>query len=283
VYRRLLSLEEGEALVGAALRLADACERADRLGDARGGLERALRAAPANVAVRERLRRLYEATSAKAELAALLAEDARGESDPAKRALALLRAARLFTDAGDGARALELLDEVQKLAPDHADLPIAIASALAADGRVAEARAMLTQIASAHRGKRSKQLGAIHLALSRIEQQVGNTGEALQAMLRAFDNDPQNADLAMELGAFALELEDAETASRAFRAVTLLRTAPAGSEGGATATLKALAYHRLATIANAQGDRRKARFMVDKALAEDPTLAEARALLDALH
>lgn len=283
VYRRLLSLEEGDALVEAALRLADACERADRLGDARGGLERALRAAPSNAAVRDRLRRLYEATSAKAELGALLAEDARAEADPAKRALALLRAGRLLTEAGDGARALALLEDAQKLAPELQELQVAIASALAAAGRAGEARAMLTQAAAAHRGKRSKQLGAIHLALSRIEQQAGNGGEALQAMLRAFDNDPQNAELAMELGHFALDLDDAETAGRAFRAVTLLRTAPAGSTDGASAAMKALAYHRLATIANAQGDRRKARFMVEKALAEDPSLAEARALLDALR
>ncbi|MEZ4299264.1 MAG: hypothetical protein R3B70_30220 [Polyangiaceae bacterium] len=283
VYRRLLSLEEGDALVDAALRLADACERADRLGDARGGLERALRAAPARTAVRDRLRQLYEATGAKAELGALLADDARAEEDPEARATVLLRAAQLYTEAAIGERALELVEEAQRLAPDRAELPLATASALGACGRLPEARAMLTSAAAAHRGKRSKQLGAIHLTLSRIEHQAGNTSEALAAMLRAFDNDPQNAELAMELGAFALDLDDTETAGRAFRAVTLLRTAPPGSEGGAPAGAKAVAYHRLAMIANAQGDRRKARFMVEKALAEDPSLPEARALMDSLR
>ena len=102
-------------------------------------------------------------------------------------------------------------------------------------------------------------------------------------MLRAFDNDPQNADLAMELGSFALDLDDSETAGRAFRAVTLLKSVPAGATDGASSQMKALAYHRLAMIANVQGDRRKARFMVEKALAEDPSLAEARALLEALR
>ncbi len=283
VYRRLLSLEEGEALASTALRLADACERADRFGDARGGLERALRVSPSNAAVRERLRRLYEATSAKAELSALLVDDARAEPDPAKRGALLLRAGRLLTEAGDGPRAAQILDEARQLLPDSQDAAIAYAQALAAAGRGGEARAMLTGAASSHRGKRSKQLGSIHLALARIEQQSGNTSEALQAMLRAFDNDPQNAELAMELGAFALELDDTETAARAFRAVTLLRTASSSTTDGASAQMKALAYHRLAMIANVQGDRRKARFMVEKALAEDPGLAEARALLDALR
>jgi hypothetical protein len=32
-----------------------------------------------------------------------------------------------------------------------------------------------------------------------------------------------------------------------------------------------------------QGDRRKARLMIDKAVADDPTLEEARALLDQLR
>jgi tetratricopeptide (TPR) repeat protein len=43
-YRRLLPLEDADALADTALRLADACERASRLADARSGLERALKA-----------------------------------------------------------------------------------------------------------------------------------------------------------------------------------------------------------------------------------------------
>ena len=283
VYRRLISLEEGDALASAALRLANACERADRLGDARGGLERALRAAPSNTAVRERLRQLYEATGAKAELSAILAEDARAEPDLGKRGAALLRAGRLSIEAGDGPRSLQILDEARQASPELPDISIAYAHALAASGRGVEARALLAQAAASHRGKRSKQLGAIHLTLAHIEQQSGNNAEAREAMLRAFDNDPQNAELAMELGGFALERSDVDTAARAFRAVTLLRTVASGAGEGATASMKAVAYHRLAVIANAQGDRRKARFMVEKALAEDPSLADARVLLDTLR
>src|SRR5262249_20209784 len=159
-----------------------------------------------------------------------------------KRGALLLRAGKLFTEAGDGARAVQVLEEARQLSPDSPDVPIAIASALAVCGRGAEARALLTQAAAAHRGKRSKQLGAIHMALARIEQQSGNAAEALQAMLRAFDNDPQNAELAMEVGSFALDLNDAETASRAFRAVTLLRTTALNAPDGASASMKALAY-----------------------------------------
>ncbi|MFO0588788.1 MAG: tetratricopeptide repeat protein [Polyangiaceae bacterium] len=283
VYRRLISLEEGEALSAAALRLANACERAERLGDARGGLERALRAAPGNAAVRERLRQLYEATGAKVELSIMIAEDARAEAEPSKRGAALLRAGRLAIEAGDGPRSLQILDEARQVSPELSEIPLAYAQALATSGRAGEARALLTQAAASHRGKRSKQLGAIHLALAHIEQHANNHEAARESMLRAFDNDPQNADLAMELGNFALDRGDVDAAARAFRAVTLLRTTAIGASDGATTAMKAAAYHRLALIANAQGDRRKARFMVEKALAEDPSLAEARALLEALR
>src|SRR6185436_10909698 len=71
IYRKLLAVEDGEALVDTALRLADACERAQRLADAREALERAKRVAPDNVAVRERLRAVYNMTGAGRELAAL--------------------------------------------------------------------------------------------------------------------------------------------------------------------------------------------------------------------
>ncbi|HVY46360.1 MAG TPA: tetratricopeptide repeat protein, partial [Minicystis sp.] len=55
-FRRLLAIEDGDALVEVALKLAEACERDGRLADARGGLERALRVAPDNAELRDRLR-----------------------------------------------------------------------------------------------------------------------------------------------------------------------------------------------------------------------------------
>ncbi len=86
-----------------------------------------------------------------------------------------------------------------------------------------------------------------------------------------------------ELGTLGVQLEEHEPATRAFRAVTLMKTVPAGSPEGATAQLRALAYYHLGRMAYIQGDRRKARLMIDKAVADDPTLEEARTLLDQLR
>jgi hypothetical protein len=61
-----------------------------------------------------------------------------------------------------------------------------------------------------------------------------------------------------------------------------MKTVP-GSNEGATPALRALAYYHLGRMAYLQGDRRKARLMVDKAVADDPTLDAARELLAELR
>ena len=83
--KRLVGLEEGDEAVETTLRLADACERAGRAGDARGALERARLVVPQDRAVRERLERVYEKTEAWHELAEMALEDARASGDVADR------------------------------------------------------------------------------------------------------------------------------------------------------------------------------------------------------
>jgi hypothetical protein len=73
----------------------------------------------------------------------------------------------------------------------------------------------------------------------------------------------------------ALELAELELASRALRAITLMKT-----PGPMT---KALAYQHMGEIARTQGDPRRALALVNRALAEDPSLEGARALVDAIE
>ena len=105
----------------------------------------------------------------------------------------------------------------------------------------------------------------------------------LAALTRSFEGDPQNAALAMELGELAIELEDLELASRAYRGATLMKLAPSGSTEGVPLVARAHAYFQLARIAVAQGDRRKARLMIDKAVADDATHEGARYLPEQLR
>ena len=62
-----------------------------------------------------------------------------------------------------------------------------------------------------------------------------------------------------------------------------MKAAPPGSAEGITPPARALAYYHLGDIAKSQGDLRKARLMVEKAVSEDPTLEAARSLLDELR
>ncbi|MCC6552157.1 MAG: hypothetical protein IT372_03925 [Polyangiaceae bacterium] len=62
----------------------------------------------------------------------------------------------------------------------------------------------------------------------------------------------------------------------------MMKIAPEGSTEGTTSLSRAVAYYHLGSMALASGDRRKARLMLDKAVAEDASLEAARALLEEL-
>ena len=276
--RKLVPLEEGDALVDVSLRLAHAAMSLGRVEDARSGLERALKASPSDARLRGYLKEVYVATGETSGLAAMCVEEARATSDIEGRHALLLEASRYFlADGAEAGQALELLEEARSLRPEDTEAQALLAEVLAAVGRAAEARVIVKELIAGHRGRRSKELGRAHHVLSKIENAEGNLSEALEALSRAFENDPQNVAMAMELGQQAVDLDDAEVAQRAFRSVTLLK-----NDAGAGAHDKAMAYYHLGRIALTQGDRRRAKLMLEKALSEDPAIEEARSLLEQL-
>ncbi len=84
--------------------------------------------------------------------------------------------------------------------------------------------------------------------------------------------------MARELGELAVDLDDAEIAQRAFRSITLMKPGATPAEGPTTED-KSLAYFHLGRMAVDQGDRRRAKLMLEKALSEDPAREDARELL----
>ena len=173
--------------------------------------------------------------------------------------------------------------EARGLEPEDDEGTLLLGDAYAAAGRKDDAIGLLRQAAARYKGRRSRALAAIHRKISRIELNDGDLSEALSSLVRAFDADPQSGVVAMELGLFAIDLDDQEIASRAFRSVTLMKLVPEGGESGTTAAARALAYFHLASIARRPGERRKARLMGDTAGADDPTLEAARALREELR
>jgi tetratricopeptide (TPR) repeat protein len=280
-YRRLIALETGPALVATAMNLADTCEHSGHLADARGGLERALEAVPDSVELRARLKQLYANTGATRELARLLLTEARAETEIGLRTAALIRAAELLLERdGEPELAVEALEEVHRLSPESIQGAVLLARAHSMLGDSKGAQAALQAVVAAHRGKRTRELSLVHREISNIHVEAGDLRSALDALVKAFDLDMRNGELAMQLGHLALDLNETETASRAFRSVTMMmKVRLPGSTEGTTPESKAVAYYHLGRIAQAQGDFRKARLMVSKAVSENPGHAEAQALL----
>lgn len=281
--KKLAEKSDGSQLTSIAKDLADIANRAGKPAEARSLLERALQATPGESNLRASLRTLYETIGARRELAQLLREDADLLREPGPRFEALLAAARLLLDPqqGDPLLASKILDEARVLRPDDLELALLLAETHTHARRPREALQVLDRVVATQRGRRSKILGQLYLNKARIELSLGERSTALASFNRAFDNDSSNGNLALELGTLALELNDEQAATRAFRAITLMKIVPS-AEDGTTSAAKAQAYYQLSLLALGQADRRKARLLAEKAITEDPSLEVARTLRDEL-
>jgi tetratricopeptide (TPR) repeat protein len=197
--------------------------------------------------------------------------------DPARRLGIVLRAAEaLLSENGDRETAIRVLEVARSEVPASIEAATLLARAYAAAGQAERGLEVLKGVASAQKGKRTRQVAAVYEQIAAIHLDEGFLSDAMEAMSRAFESDPKNAELALTLGRLALEIEEDEVAQRAFRAVTIMR--PKNPEGGARPEDKAEASFHLAALSKKQGDVRKARVLVSKALADDPDHAGARAL-----
>ncbi len=282
-YTLLIAVEEGEPLVNVTLAFADLCEEHKRLEELVPALERARREVPGNEAIETRLRAAYTALGENRPLADLILDEAARQDDASEKFASLSKAARLLMDPdkGDPVRAMAVLADARALRPDDPDNGVLLADALIASGKIGEALDLLEQLVAGQK-RRSKVRSLMHGRIADLYTKMGAQMGALQSLVKAMDDDPHDAALAMRAGLGAVELNDVEAMTRAFRTVTLMKTVPLGvTEGGAPAQAKCLAYYHLARVAQRQGDQRKARLMIEKSLGEFPT-PEARALRDSL-
>ncbi|MES1183500.1 MAG: tetratricopeptide repeat protein [Myxococcales bacterium] len=277
---RLVEAESGDELVRDALRLADACEQLGRPEDARAGLERALEVDRRRPDLRLRLQNVYSALGAVRQLSDMLLEDAQNAKDPNEQKRLLLRAGELLLGTeGQAAAAVRILEMVREQDPDNIDAVVQLSRAYGASQRSDDALALLTTVAEAYKGRRIKALAQVFQEIANLHLQDGFLSDALSALTRAFELDPKNGKLAMQLGTQALEIDEDETAQRAFRGIAIMKAPEPGSNDGATTEMKADANYYLAMLAKKAGDPRKAKVLATKALSENPDHAAARALL----
>jgi tetratricopeptide (TPR) repeat protein len=270
--RKLVLVQEGDGVVETALRLADACERAGRPGDARGALERVRLVLPQDPSVRQQLERLYELTGAWRELSEVALEDARASGDVAERFFLLLRAGSLLLErAGDPEGAVTALQEARALRPKDPDCIGLLADALTVSGRAPEALTLVDQLLGPSKGRRVRELAGLYWRLARISRTVSDAAGEVRALGQALECDAQNGQVCADVAVRAMEVGQLELATRALRAVTLLKTPSPMS--------KALAYQYMGEVARAQGDPKRALTLIKRALVEDPALDSAKVLL----
>ncbi|MBN2192595.1 MAG: tetratricopeptide repeat protein [Polyangiaceae bacterium] len=280
-YRQLIGLEEDEMLVAAALHLFDACANAGRIGDALGGLERALKIAPEHPVLKARLRDVYEATGENRLLARLLEEEAARTAEGSEAFGLLLRAGEVLLELeGDVGEAIRVLESARGLSPENLSGVALLGRALGAAGRGEEAMRLLTETIEAHRGRRVKTLASVYVEVSRFHLEDGMLTDAMESLQKAFDVDPKNAAIAMQLGQLGLEMEEHDVAGKAFRAASAMKPYDVETGEGITSDAKADAQYCLAWLAFNEGDARKARTLAMKALTENPDHELARTLLE---
>ncbi len=277
-YRRLIPLEEGDLAVDTALRLADACEKAGRLADARGALERARTAAPQDEALRLRLVRLYEAVGAFRELGEMCRVEALEAPDDASRFVLLKRAgAYLLQDTAATDEAIDSLARAHKIVPGDVECTLLLADAYTLAGRTGEAHGLISIEITARAGKRSPELASLYHRLARVAHVAGDRAGEQRALTSGLEADGQNGFVASELASLALQVGDMDAAIRALRCITLLKD-PSTSN-----IPKGLAFQYLGEIAHRQGDARRAVLLLRRALDEDPSLEAARTLVEQLR
>jgi tetratricopeptide (TPR) repeat protein len=275
-WRRLVGLEEGEAAIEAAIALAEACEQAGRPGDARGVLERACLGNPHDRTVRDRLERVYEATGAWHELSDLALGDAHASDDVAARFAHLVRGGSLLVArAGDPERAIAPLEEALALRPGDFECIAPLADAYVGVRKPREAIALLDAAIGAQRGRRTREFAPLHARHAHALRALGDPAGEARSLLQALECDVQNGDVCSEVAQRAIELDQLDLASRALRAITLLKTPGPLS--------KALAFQYLGEIARRQGDPKRALALLKRAVSEDPGLDGARALIDVIE
>ncbi|MFO0601904.1 MAG: tetratricopeptide repeat protein [Polyangiales bacterium] len=272
VWQALVVRHDGEARTAAALRLADACERAGAPQDARGGLEHAYQSARENATLRQRLRAVAAAEGASQDVAALWTDEAEFATDEGLRFEALKRAAEAWLEpAGDPTQAVPLLQRALEWRPADHDATVLLSDAFTMTERLEDASRLLEEAIAGHKGRRSKELAILQQRMAHVAFAANDHSVEMLWLNAALDTDMQNGQIAAELADVSMELGNHEVALKALRAITLMKS-PAPMS-------RAQAFLKQGVIALAQGDQKKAVFLARKALSEDATLDDAHQFL----
>jgi tetratricopeptide (TPR) repeat protein len=135
---------------------------------------------------------------------------------------------------------------------------------------------VLRKIIESYGTRRVKEAAQFHHRLGKALEGMGDEDGAMAAYDAAFKIDLTNVGILRDLGKLCHRRGDYDRAQKTFRALLLQKL---DANAGIT---KADVYFYLGDLSAKQGDARKAKSMLQRALAEDKEHAEAKALLDTL-
>jgi tetratricopeptide (TPR) repeat protein len=281
----IVTEQAGAGAAQTALRLADLYESLKDAPALRRILEVALRTDEANRDVRERLATLYEKEQAWSELAGLVVSDAEAATEVSEKVRLFTKAAEIHTTKrSDPHAAAEQLARATALAPGDRELLLALCDAYSASGRGKQAVEALRQIVESFGGRRSKELGGIHLRLAQAYLADGDKEQALSELESAFKIDPGSIGIRRELGLLSLDLAESVTdkteaaahmdrADKAFKALLMQKL------DDSSPISKAEVFYYLGLVCHRQGDSKKAIQQLERALDNDKELTRAKELL----
>ncbi|HVU02621.1 MAG TPA: tetratricopeptide repeat protein [Polyangiaceae bacterium] len=274
-YQRLVEITDGPDQIDAVVRLAEACERSGSPMEARPFLEMVHEKAPGDELVRTRLRRMYEAAGAYAELAAIMIAEAEHATDEGTKFDRLMEAGDLSLRVEGGERtAIDAYRRAYTIKPEEHRVVQKLADALGAVGEIEEAATLLDRAIDAFGKRRSPELSELQHCMARIGRLAGDWEAVFAWLDAAVQTDRQNGAAASELALVAMEREEWDIAVKALQVITLLK--------GEAPMSKAEAYLRQGIIAEKKGDPKKAIFLAKRALTQEPDYADAKAFIDRL-
>lgn len=272
---RLGNVQEGEEAIATQYAIAELAEA--ELGDparAEQALRRAYDLDPSSTKARDSLKAHYEKHQQADRLAEMLVLDEQETEDPKAKVALLKRIAGLYSGPlKDPGAAAPYLERASQLNPEDRDVLLPLCDLYIAAGRQTDAIPVLEQIIASYGSRRNKEVAVYQHRLGRAKESMGDLDGAMESYDAAFKVDLTNVQVLSDLGRLCLTRGDYDRAQKTFRALLLQKLSP---NDGIT---KADVYYYLGDISAKQGDAKKGISMLERALAEDASHAEAGALL----
>jgi tetratricopeptide (TPR) repeat protein len=271
----LLPAADGARL---ALDLADLAQNQLQDGTlAEQALRYALALNPDQPQTRDRLKQLLRDAQSYTTLVELLEQELRRVKGAAEQAAVLREIAAVrYERQNDPASAVTYLERAVILAPDDRPALLLLCDLYMSAGRAPDAIAVLEKLIASYGGRRAKEVAVYEHRLAQAYEGLGQPDVALKHYDNAFRIDLTSVPVLRDLGRLCFTLGDLDRAQKTYRALLLQKLGP---EHGIT---KSDVYFRLGEISFNQGDKVKAKAMLERAISEAGQHPQAQLLLDRL-